>query len=205
MTSAPRFSVCEFTTMPASFEEDLAACRSGGADGIGICEAKLPAGDDAGLLEKLRDSGLQASVCLPAGLSIGSSTGRITGTATTAGTRTVVVTVSDGIANASTSFTFTVTADTTAPTTPGTPTAVAQNGKPNLTWTASTDNVGVTGYIIYRATSALSGGSEVGRSTTTSFRDANAQRRKTYYYSIVAYDAAGNLSARSGVKMYTVR
>jgi hypothetical protein len=31
MTTAERFSVCEFTTMMASFEEDLSACKSGGA------------------------------------------------------------------------------------------------------------------------------------------------------------------------------
>ena len=70
-TAVPRFSVCEFSLMPASFAEELAACVAGGAEGLGICEAKLPAaGNDATLIEKLRASGLQASVCLPATLSI---------------------------------------------------------------------------------------------------------------------------------------
>ena len=63
----------------------------------------------------------------------------------------------------------------------------------------------MTGYIIYRSTSSTSAGAEVGRSTTTSFRDTGAQRRKTYYYSVQAYDAAGNLSARSGVRMFATR
>jgi mono/diheme cytochrome c family protein len=140
---------------------------------------------------------------LPAGLSIGSSTGRITGTPTAPGARAVVVTVSDGLATASTSFTFTITADTIAPTQPGAPTVITQSGKPYVTWSASTDNVGVTGYIVYRSTTASVPGTEVGRSTGTNFRDVNAQKSKIYYYAIEAYDAAGNRSVRSGVTMFT--
>ena len=70
MRGEDRFSVCEFSTMTASFEGDLEACKLGGAKGIGICEAKLPAGGDAAAREKFRASGLKASVCLPAVLSI---------------------------------------------------------------------------------------------------------------------------------------
>lgn len=67
----PRFSVCEISTFPASFEEDLAACREGGAEGTGICEFKLPAnGDDSAALAAFRASGLRASICVPATLSI---------------------------------------------------------------------------------------------------------------------------------------
>ncbi len=70
-TARPRFSVCEITTFTASFEEDLAACRDGGADGIGICEFKLPAsGGDSAALAAFKASGLQASICVPATLSI---------------------------------------------------------------------------------------------------------------------------------------
>ena len=47
MKREDRFSVCEFSTMTASFAEDLEACKLGGVHGIGICEAKLPAGGDA--------------------------------------------------------------------------------------------------------------------------------------------------------------
>ena len=65
-----RLSVCEFSTMTGSFAEDLEACKLGGVHGIGICEAKLPAGGDAAALEQFRASGLKASVCLPAVLSI---------------------------------------------------------------------------------------------------------------------------------------
>jgi sugar phosphate isomerase/epimerase len=68
---APRFSVCEISTFPASFEEDLAACRTGGGEGIGICEFKLPTdGKDGPPLAAFRSSGLQASICVPATLSV---------------------------------------------------------------------------------------------------------------------------------------
>ena len=72
----------------------------------------------------------------------------------------------------STTFKFAIVADTAAPTTPGRPTITLSSNKPNLTWTASSDNVGVKGYIIYRSTSSATQGTEVGRSTTTTFRDA---------------------------------
>ncbi|MDQ2982813.1 MAG: sugar phosphate isomerase/epimerase [Actinomycetota bacterium] len=63
-----RVSICEFTTVGASFEEDLDAYRAAGAEGIGICEFKL--GDDAVELERLRRSGLRATHCVPAVPSI---------------------------------------------------------------------------------------------------------------------------------------
>jgi sugar phosphate isomerase/epimerase len=67
----PRFSVCEITTFPARFEEDLAAFRAGGAWGIGICEFKLPGnGDDQAALAAFHSSGLQAAICVPATLSV---------------------------------------------------------------------------------------------------------------------------------------
>jgi sugar phosphate isomerase/epimerase len=69
LTHAPRFSVSEFSTL-TSYDEDLAAFAAGGADGIGIAEVKLPAGEDAESIRKLRASGLRAVVCLPALLSI---------------------------------------------------------------------------------------------------------------------------------------
>ena len=68
--SQPRFSVSEFSTMPLSFEEDLAAYAAGGSEGIGLAEAKLPEGRDDESLAKLRASGLKATICLPTGLSV---------------------------------------------------------------------------------------------------------------------------------------
>jgi sugar phosphate isomerase/epimerase len=64
--SAPPFAVCEFTTLNASFEDDLAAYRSAGVTGIGICEIKLEEGREDEQLEALRASGLQAASAVPA-------------------------------------------------------------------------------------------------------------------------------------------
>jgi sugar phosphate isomerase/epimerase len=67
----PRFSVCEFTTLSLGLEEELAVLREAGCEGIGICEAKLPKGDDvAAAAAAVRDSGLRASVCLLGTLSV---------------------------------------------------------------------------------------------------------------------------------------
>ncbi|MEU4537691.1 cellulose binding domain-containing protein [Streptosporangium sp. NPDC023825] len=83
--------------------------------------------------------------------------------------------------------------DTQAPTTPGTPTASATCGSVTLSWTASTDNVGVTGYEIWRA-SGTTGGTfvSVGASTTTSFTQSGVG---IFRYQVRARDAAGNTSA----------
>ena len=71
MTAAdPPFAVCEFTTLPASFEEDLAAYAEAGADGIGICEIKLAEGREAEQLASFQASGLAATSCVPAVPSI---------------------------------------------------------------------------------------------------------------------------------------
>ena len=66
----PRFAVSEFSTLPLSFDEDVAAYAEGGAAGIGLAEAKLPEGRDQESLARLREAGLKATICLPAGLSV---------------------------------------------------------------------------------------------------------------------------------------
>jgi YVTN family beta-propeller protein len=144
-----------------------------------------------------------SAVNLPAGLVINASTGLISGKPTAAGTKSVTVTVADYRASASTTFSFAVSADTSAPSKPGRPSITLVSGKPRLTWTTSTDNVAVTGYIIYRSTSSGSQGTEVGRSATATFTDTSATRR-TWYYSVRAYDAANNVSSRSSSRAVSV-
>ena len=61
----PPFSISETTTYPATLEEDLAAYKAAGVDGIGIWEFKLPKGEDARSIEAVRASGLQATICVP--------------------------------------------------------------------------------------------------------------------------------------------
>jgi sugar phosphate isomerase/epimerase len=63
-----RIGICEWTTFPASFEDELAAYRAAGADGIGILEFKIVEVDD--VRGKLCESGLAATACLPAAGSI---------------------------------------------------------------------------------------------------------------------------------------
>jgi sugar phosphate isomerase/epimerase len=63
-----RIAICEWTTFPASFEEELAAYRAAGAGGIGILEFKTAVTADT--RAKLRESGLVATNCMPAAGSI---------------------------------------------------------------------------------------------------------------------------------------
>jgi hypothetical protein len=83
-------------------------------------------------------------------------------------------------------------ADTTAPSTPtgvtaGSPTASTIA----LSWTASTDAVGVTGYRVRR------NGVVVGTPTGTTFTDTGLAAATSYPYTVTALDAAGNESAPS--------
>ena len=81
--------------------------------------------------------------------------------------------------------------DGTAPTVPGNFTALYAAGKPKLTWKASSDNVGVVDYAIYRSTNGTLG-AEVARTTTKSWTDSAFAEGTTYTYAVKAFDAAGN-------------
>jgi chitinase len=54
----------------------------------------------------------------------------------------------------------------------------------------------VAGYIVYRSTTGGTG-SEIARTSLLTWTDTSAVAKKTYTYNVRAYDAAGNLSARS--------
>jgi chitodextrinase len=83
-------------------------------------------------------------------------------------------------------------ADTTAPTAPAGLTAKASSATSvALTWTAATDDVGVTSYLVRR------NNVQIGTSSTTSYTDSTATASTTYSYTVVARDAAGNLSPAS--------
>jgi hypothetical protein len=81
--------------------------------------------------------------------------------------------------------------DSTAPSAPTGLVATANATTINLAWNASTDNVGVAGYRIYRS------GTEIGASPVTSSVDTAVVKGVSYSYRVKAYDAAGNLSAAS--------
>ncbi|TGU71044.1 hypothetical protein E4633_11890 [Geomonas terrae] len=65
------------------------------------------------------------------------------------------------------------------------------NSSVALTWTAATDNVGVTGYDVFRD------GVKIGTSTSTSYTDQSVTSAVTYSYTVKAFDQAGNRSAAS--------
>ncbi len=85
------------------------------------------------------------------------------------------------------------TGDTQAPSVPTNLNATAVSGSQiDLTWTASTDDVGVTGYTIFR-----DGAPIVPNVTTTTFQDTGLNSSTPYTYTVLAFDAAGNNSAQS--------
>ncbi|MGB6496515.1 MAG: Ig-like domain-containing protein, partial [Candidatus Acidiferrum sp.] len=117
-------------------------------------------------------------------------------TKSTNGTHTLRAIATDTSNNSTTSVSISVTVsnttDTTPPSVPTGLTATAvSSSQINLSWTASTDNVGVTGYNVYR------NGSKIGTSTTTSYSDSGLTASTSYTYTVSAYDAAGNTSAQS--------
>lgn len=82
--------------------------------------------------------------------------------------------------------------DTQAPTAPTGLTGVAvSSSQINLGWAASTDNVGVTNYLVYR------GATQVGTPTGTTFSDTGLTASTSYTYTVKAKDAANNLSPAS--------
>ena len=142
---------------------------------------------------------------LPGGLSINSTTGVITGTPGIAGNYNVTVTARDALVATSQQFTWSLTVrDTTLPSKPTNVVASEVSGVPVITWSASNDNVGVAGYIIYRSTNGTQG-AEVARTTAAvrSWTDTAFVEKVKYTYSVKAYDAAGNLSPLSALRAVT--
>ena len=64
-------------------------------------------------------------------------------------------------------------------------------GEIDLSWNASTDNVGVTGYAVYR------NNVKIADVTTMSYADRSVKQGVTYSYRVRAYDAAGHTSSAS--------
>ncbi len=97
------------------------------------------------------------------------------------------------------------TPDGTAPSTPTglSATAVAYN-QINLTWTASTDNVAVTGYRVERcAGSGCSNFVQIATPASNSHNDTPLSGSSTYRYRVRANDAVPNLSGYSSIATAT--
>jgi chitodextrinase len=94
------------------------------------------------------------------------------------------------------------TPDTQAPTAPtGLSAAAASASRIDLAWTASTDNVAVTGYSVERCEgAACMNFLEIGTPTGPTFSDIGLAAATTYRYRVRAADAAGNLSGYSAIQ-----
>ena len=142
-----------------------------------------------------------ASLTLAPGSS-GTSTVTITSASTaTQGTYSFSASVSDsGVDVHSKSISGTYKVDTTAPSTPtGLAGSTKQGGKAvTLTWNASTDNMGMGTYVIYR------NGVSIASTASTTFKQNPG--KGTWTYQVQAKDVAGNLSGLSaGVTLTTKR
>jgi len=94
--------------------------------------------------------------------------------------------------NATSSSVYQSATDTTAPSVPtGFSATTISPTQINLSWTASTDNVAVTGYKVNRD------GIQVGTAASALYSDTGLTPSTAYTYTVSAYDAAGNESTQS--------
>jgi chitodextrinase len=133
-----------------------------------------------------RDATLLATVTAQTYTDTGLSPG------TTYAYRIVAIDAAGNASTAATAGATTTAADTQAPTAPTALTAtISKARKVGLSWRASTDNVGVASYRVYR------NGALLKTVTTTSATDSIASKGVKATYYVVAVDAAGNVSPPS--------
>ncbi len=87
--------------------------------------------------------------------------------------------------------------DTTAPTAPTLSASGTTSTSTNLSWSGATDNIGVTGYDVYR------NGTLLGSTTSTTYAASGLTASTTYTFNVRAKDAAGNVSLNSNTVSVT--
>ena len=98
-----------------------------------------------------------------------------------------------GLSNIVAATTTLSASDATPPSTPGGLSATAISpSQINLSWSASTDNVAVTGYRVYRGGTLL-----ITLGNVTTYQNTGLSASTTYSYRVDAIDAAGNASGLS--------
>jgi len=148
----------------------------------------------------------------PAGMTIDGGTGLITWTPVTGtlGPKTVTVQAANGAGTDTKTFTVTVVPDTTPPTVPGNLTlGTVTTTTVDLSWNASTDNVGVAGYRAFIYVPGYGGGrggnyhpptyTLVATSSTTAATVTGLTPYSGYNFVVAAFDAAGNQSGYSNI------
>ena len=179
---------------------------SNGATVSGTTSVTASASDNVGVtrVEFYLDGGLQSSdTSSPYSWSWNT-------TAAANGTHSLMTKAYDAAGNVGSSTSVSVTvsnggADTTPPTAPASLAASPSKRKINLSWGASSDNVGVTGYQIWRSNAAAGPFSQIATTTATSYTNSGLTSGSTWYYYVKATDAAGNVSAASNTASATAR
>jgi len=102
-------------------------------------------------------------------------------------------------ASSTISATTTAATDTQAPTSPTSLTLsnITQTSA-TLTWSASTDNVGVTGYKVYK------NGTLLGTTTSTTYSFTGLTAATTYTLAVAAFDASSNVSSQATTSLTTL-
>jgi chitodextrinase len=91
-------------------------------------------------------------------------------------------------------------ADTTTPTAPNQITkTLATTTQVDISWTSATDNIGVTGYKVYRDSALIATVS----SNTLNYSDKTVVANMSYWYGVSAGDAAGNWSSQKLLNIST--
>ncbi len=94
-------------------------------------------------------------------------------------------------------YTVTTPSDTQPPSVPTDLSATVQRKKIVVGWQASSDNIAVVGYNIFR------NNIHIATSPSTSYNDSNLTSGETYIYHAVAFDAVNNLSLPSNTNSVT--
>jgi len=84
--------------------------------------------------------------------------------------------------------------DITAPSAPLGLTGTAGYSSATLTWTGSTDNVGIAGYNVYRCTPSPCTGTWIANTATLTYYDNTLADNTAYQYQVQAFDFANNTS-----------
>ncbi|WP_088288054.1 delta-60 repeat domain-containing protein [Kineosporia sp. A_224] len=143
-------------------------------------------------------------VAVTGGASVDAAAGPAKVTGVPAGSATVTVTALDAAGNISAGAAVSIATgrtggDTASPTAPTGLAVSAAAGGAALTWTPSTDAVGVKSYLVYRD------GTYVGWSATPAWTDSAAPAGTELTYTVRATDAAGNRSVKSAAATVTLK
>ena len=139
-------------------------------------------------------------------LSINQNVGNVTGLSskivTPNTTTNYTITATNSVGTVTKSVTVTVNpyippSDTTPPSTPAISGSATSPTGATISWTTSTDNVGVTGYELKRNNTTISNGN------VTSYTDSSLTPSTSYTYSIRAFDQAGNYSTSNATTITT--